>query len=288
MRIVAIVLGLLVAAAMAGPAPAQQTDNMLGLAYSTFLDRPGWERFDIAKVEADSQAKLADAGAAGRMSPIEKALIYVDAMEPPLGKSRTLLRYGQVGAVSFIEVDRYNLSTSEVPHVAWRFNFEPAGEVAAQLKNALRREIPADEATATDCLIAECLENKASTEGSFAWKAGEAPQGGWAPAYAKAAESGHAVSAFAAAEMSVALNIAGVEGDKFVWRGPEQPEGMTDGSPFLFFLDDRGIPDEGRNDAIMGMIRLNDHALAEMWTRRMDDGATVGWQNAVVGRSGAP
>lgn len=295
MRILKYAGVIILGVAMGGNAPpamAQTADNMLDLTLSTFLDRPGWTHFDAGKVESDARAKLAASD--GQMGPIEKALLFVDAMEPPLARSRTLLRYGQVttetsgGTVSFIEVDRYNLTTQEVPHVAWRFNFQPAEGMAAQLQHALRREIPTDEATATDCLIAECLEPKASTDGSFAWKEKEAPAGGWNVPYPKAGASGHAASPFAAAEMAVALNIASVEGSDFRWRGPEQPESMTDGSPFLFFLDDRNISGNDTNDAIMGMIRLNDHAISEMWARRTDDGKSVNWANAVVSRSGSP
>ena len=300
MRFGSIILGFAVAVMMAVPAQAQTADNMLDLAYSTFLDRPGWTEMDAGKLEDEARAKLNAVDGAladARMSPLEKALFFVDISEPELARSRTLLRYGQVtttgsdGApvpVSFIVVDRYNLTTQEVPHVAWRFNFQPAEGMAAQLQHALRREIPTDEAIATDCLIAECLEPKASTDGSFAWKEKEAPAGGWNVPYPKAGASGHAASPFAAAEMAVALNIASVEGSDFRWRGPEQPESMTDGSPFLFFLDDRNISGNDTNDAIMGMIRLNDHAISEMWARRTDDGKSVNWANAVVSRSGSP
>lgn len=293
MRMGSMILGMFAAALMVGPVAAQNADNMLDLAYSTFRDRPGWTPFDAEKLAADARAKLSQEKDApdSRMSPIEKALFYVDMMEPPLKQSRTLLRYGQVaaagGPVSFIEVDRYNLGTSDDPHVAWRFDFLPKDGATAWLQDALRREIPSDEASDTDCLIAGCLEPRASTDGSFPWKEGQSPATGLVVPYETTTESGHAVSAFAAAEMAVALNIAAVEGGDFSWRGPEQPDGVTDGSPFLFYLDDRSVTAPGHNDAIMGMVRLNDHALAEMWTRRTDDGKAVAWQNAVVTRPGA-
>lgn len=295
MRIASMILGVLALAMLAGQASAQTADNMLDLAYSTFRDRPGWEHFDAQKLEADARAKLTAAhGEApdSQMSPLEKALFYVELMEPPLKASRTFLRYGQITTdgedgpvpVSFIEVDRFNLGTTDEPHVAWRFNFVPQKGMAAWLQDALRQVISPQEAAGSNCLVAGCLEAKVSTEGSFAWKAGTAPAGGWAVPYVSKTESGHAVSAFAAAEMAVALNIARVDGEDYLWRGPEQPEAITDGSPFLFFLEDRGVAADGVNDAIMGMIRLNDHAIAEMWTRRTDDGKSVTWQKAVVGR----
>lgn len=295
MRILKYAGVIILGVAMGGnalPAMAQTADNMLDLTLSTFLDRPGWTHFDAGKVESDARAKLAASD--GQMGPIEKALLFVDAMEPPLARSRTLLRYGQVttetsgGTVSFIEVDRYNLGTEDVPHVAWRFDFQPRPGEVAGLRDAIRREIPNDEAAATDCLIAECLQPKSSTEGSFAWKPIAAPAGGWTVPYSGTAASGHAVSALVAAEMALALNIASADGNGYVWRGPEQPEAVTDGSPFLYFLDDRDITGNGRNDAIMGMVQLNDHAISEMWARRMDDGQAVGWQNAIVSRGNAP
>lgn len=296
MRFLPLILAMLAVLSMGGQAAAQNADYMLKLAYSTFLDRPGWQHFDVAKLAADARAKLNPGATDDGMSPIEKALFYVDMMEPPLKQSRTLLRFGQIttegpnGPVpaQFIEVDRYNLGMTGDPHVAWRFHFLPGEGSVVEVRNALRQVISPEDAAASNCLVAACLDTDVSTNGSFAWADAQAPAGGWTAPFPGQGADGHAVSAQAAAEMSVALNIASVEGDQYRWRGPEQPEAIKDGRPFLFFLDDRSIGEDGLNDAIMGIIRLNDHALAEMWTRRMESGTSVDWKNAVVTRPSPP
>lgn len=162
--------GALCAIAGVGAATAQD-------ARASFVQGPGFE----ARGHPDVAA--AWHGHAATATPVEKALLAVDALEARIDRLRYVLRRERKDDAEFIEVARYNLgptlraeaikeygrenaaSAAEFgvgPNVAWRFVFRPDGELIAASRKAL------GQAAAARCPQGRCLST-ATLDGRRKW-----------------------------------------------------------------------------------------------------------------------
>ena len=106
---IAMVLGI----SSALPAHADQVDDTI----ASFISEAGFVQQDLDAVEAGLAGQFLPSTSAMRpdqyASAIEKALLLIEAMEPPLDRLRYMVRYGQMmqehTPVSFVTVERYNM-----------------------------------------------------------------------------------------------------------------------------------------------------------------------------------
>lgn len=302
----------LVAAAFALPLSAHAAD--IDGAIETFVSGSGFVKEDVAAVDAKLLAAFAaPAGGAPRpdheASPLEKALLLVDTLEPALPRTRTMLRYGRMhgGAVpySFVTVERYNFGPTirqmviedygeentdkpeafgVGPHVAWRIVTMPARGQQASLVSVARGEISDRQAGAADCGGRLCLAFEPLPEDLREWRETETTVD-MTSAYAAKTDDGVATPARIAAELAVAAGIATVDDGRLDWRGPEQPEAARGTEPFLFLSIDRDLGQETAMDAMLGQTLLNDDAVAELWNRRVEFPGTVSFMQAATPRA---
>lgn len=281
---------------------------------ATFVGEDGFERRDVEAVDAKLLAAFtaSTAGAArpdAGASPLEKALLLVDALEPALPRTRTMLRYGQMldgdTPYAFVTVERYNFGPvirrmviddygeenadepeafGVGPHVAWRVVTMPLMGQQASLVAVARGEIADREAGATDCAGRPCLAFEPLPDDLHEWREAETVID-MGSAYTAATGDEVATPARIAAELAVAAGIAAVEEGHMGWRGPEQPEAARDNEPFLFLTIDRDLGQETAMDAMLGQTLLNDDAVAELWTRRVEFPGMVSFMQAATARS---
>lgn len=273
------------------PSHADEIDDAIGV----FMNEDGFERQDVQVVDARLLRQFKGTGAMrpdGSASPLEKALLLIDAMEKPLVRTRYMVRYGQMQQedtpISFVTVERYNLGPAirtmvaqdygeentagpeefgVGPHVEWRIVTMPLMGQSAALVEVARREIPEKEAGSVDCAGRGCLSLDGSLDTVREWS--EARMGvNVATAYSRTNEAGSPVPALVAAELAVAGGIATGAGGETYWTGPERPEAARDSEPFLFLAVDFDLGQDTNVDAALGQTLLNDDSLAETWVRR--------------------
>lgn len=289
------------------PAPglADETDDLI----DAFIGAPGWERLEADDVEIRLQDAFTNANPNamrpdGTTGPLEKALLLIDTMEPPLPRVRTILRYGQHIAddtpYSLITVERYNLGpavhaqvVSEVgaenaadleefgagPHVAWRIVTIPMMGAEAAMLEVARREIAEEEAKAADCIVGRCLDATAIIDEHRPWQEQERSYS-FASPYAERGPDGLATKARAAAELAIAMGYAREEGGVAAWGAPEQPEGLRPGEPFLFFYADGIAGQEVALDSLMGQTAVMDDSIRALWERRIEVEGSLYWMSA--------
>ncbi len=306
-----LTFALLATCLLAAPAQADQLDAAIA-AYATGAD---WTAAEVQPQEDTLQASLEPGADASTLGPLEKALLLFDLAEPPLPRSRTLLRYGQIILdesesplpVVFIEVARYNLGPAIRaavmadygaentappedfgigPHVAWRYVFMPVmGNAAALLAAARRSEIPEADADVADCLGRGCLDLLVSVEELLPWDEAVAPDVDFEPPYESfAGEFDSATPARTAAELALSQNLALLVDGAYQWQGPEQPEAALDGAPFLFLELDKDLDQDTASDAVLALTQLNDDSLVALWSRRLELPDDVYWFGAPVPR----
>lgn len=280
----------------------------------TFIGEDGFQRQDVEAVDAKLLAAFT-ASAPGALrpdaeaSPLEKALLLVDALEPALPRTRTMLRYGQMldgdTLYAFVTVERYNFgpairqmviddygeeNTDEPeafgvgPHVAWRVVTMPLMGQQASLVAVARGEIADKDAEETDCAGRPCLAFEPLPDDLHDWQETQTAIDIASP-YAAATDDEVATPARIAAELAVAAGIAAVHDGRLDWRGPEQPEAARDNEPFLFLTIDRDLGQETAMDAMLGQTLLNDDAVAELWNRRAEFPGMVSFMQAATPRS---
>ena len=290
------------AAVCALPAAAAEVEQ----AIETFIAEDGFEARDVAAVDEKLRAAFT---AAGDVSPLEKALLLVETLEPALPRTRTMLRYGQMldgdTPYSFVTVERYNFgptirrmviedhgedNTDEPeafgvgPHVAWRIVTMPMMGAQAALVSAARGEIPDREAETTDCGGRGCLAFEPLPDDLHRWQETETAIDIASP-YAERTEGEVATPARIAAELAIAAGIATGDDGRMNWRGPEQPEAARHAEPFLFLSIDRDLGQETAMDALLGQTLLNDDSVAELWHRRVEFPGMVAFMQAATPRS---
>lgn len=281
-------------------------------AMEAFASTDGFAPQDVDAIDARLLEAFVVTGAMrpdGAASPLEKALLLVDALEPALPRTRTMLRYGQMAdggtPYAFVTVERYNFGPAirqmvvedfgeentdepEVfgvgPHVAWRIVTMPLMGQTAGLVSAARREIGEDEAQAAECGGRGCLAFEPLPDDVQEWRESD-PGVQIATAYPDRTAEDTAVPARVAAEMSVAAGLAEGAGGEPFWNGPEQPEAARGTAPFLFLTIDRDLGQETGTDAMLGQTLLNDDAVAELWHRRVEFPGAVHWMQAARPRT---
>lgn len=279
-----------------------------------FISDGGFEKQDANTVDEKLLAVFDPAaGKALRpdheASPLEKALLLVDALEPALPRTRTMVRYGQMmdGDVpySFVTVERYNFGPAirqmaiedygaenvdepEVfgvgPHVAWRVVTMPVMGQQAALVAVSRGEIADETAQVTDCGGRLCLAFEPLPDDLHQWRETGTAIELSSPYEAKTADD-VAAPARIAAELAIAAGIAASHDGRMSWNGPEQPEAARDAGPFLFVTLDRDLGQETSIDAMLGQTLLNDDAVAELWHRRVEFPGTVSFMQAATPRA---
>jgi len=307
---IAMVLGI----SSALPAHADQVDDTI----ASFISEAGFVQQDLDAVEAGLAGQFLPSTSAMRpdqyASAIEKALLLIEAMEPPLDRLRYMVRYGQMmqehTPVSFVTVERYNMGPTirqsvidafgeenaadpeqfgVGPHVAWRIVTIPLMGQAAAIIEAARREIDDSEAAQNDCGGRGCLSYDSMIDDLLAWQ-DMAIDIDVATAYPSTYEDGASIPAFAAAELLTLAGLIELDGSRPMWRGPEQPEAARYAEPFLFVGIDFELGQDAGDDAMLGQTLLNDDALEELWHRRVQfpfapaPGQRV-WMQAAIERS---
>lgn len=296
------------------PAHADQVDDTI----AAFIGDERFVQQDLDTVESQLADQFLPSTSAMRpdqhASAIEKALLLMEAMEPPLDRLRYMVRYGQMiqdhTLVSFVTVERYNMgptirqSTIDAfgedatadpeyfgvgPHVAWRIVTIPLMGQAAAIIDAARREIDDSEAVQNDCGGRGCLSYDSMIDDLLAWQ--EMPiEIDVTTAYPSTYEDGASIPAFAAAELLTLAGLIELDGNRPMWRGPEQPEAARSAEPFLFVGIDFDLGQDAGDDAMLGQTLLNDDALEEIWYRRVQfpfapaPGQRI-WMQAAIERS---
>lgn len=297
------------------PAAALAASEYLEEEIAAFVGAPGWERAEAGLIEQALIDQLQDprsVSPGGSLGPLEKALLLLESEEPPLPRTRTLLRYGQITLdedgtalpVSFVQVERYNLGPAiramaaeeygaenvgapedfgVGPHVAWRFVFMPVMGSSALLLDAARAEIDEPAALGADCLGRGCLEMTVPADDLLPWLESEAPELDFVSPYT-AERDGIAVAARAVAELSLLQALATLEGGQYLWLGVEQAEAASDGRPFLFFLEDRDLGQDSASETLLVQSELNDDQLFAFWSRRLQVPGETWWFGAAMER----
>ena len=275
-----------------------------------FMQAPGYAARDVDAVEerlrahfAKHQPRSITPGA--DVTPVEKALLLVDLMEPALPRTRTIVRYGLVHEnpaadrftpYAFVTVERYNLGPAlhqqlqrehgvgavaapkdfgVGPHVAWRFVSRPMMGSTASLLELARREIPPAEAARADCDGRPCLSLEHPLDELRRWREGAQAPGAFRSPYRESAPDGLSSAARAAAELLVAAGLAQVEPDlqgrnpRLVAHEPERPEAARGSQPYLFVTLERNLAQDTGLDAVLHQRLLNDDAVREQWQRRV-------------------
>lgn len=307
-------IAMVIAMLSALPAHADEVDD----AVATFVSEDGYIAQDLDTVEAELARQFLPSTSTMRpdqyASAIEKALLLVEAMEEPLYRLRYMVRYGQMmrdhKPVSFVTVERYNMGPTirqsvidafgeedtagpeefgVGPHVAWRIVAIPLMGQAAAIIEVVRREIADGEAEQIDCGGRGCLSYDTTMDELLAWQE-LATQIDVATAYPSTYENGTSTPAFTAAELLTLSGLIELDGDRSMWRGPEQPEAARLAEPFLFVGIDFDLGQDTGVDAVLGQTLLNDDSVEEIWHRRVQlpDAPAPGlryWMQAAIERS---
>lgn len=301
---------LFAASLLSAPVHAADVDRAIEI----FAGEDGFAPQSLDSVDEKLLAAFtASAGSALRpdseASPLEKALLVVDTLEPALSRTRTMLRYGQMldgdTPYSFVTVERYNFGPAirqmviedygeenadepeafgVGPHVAWRIVTMPVMGQQAALVSVSRGEISEKAAQETDCGGRGCLDFEPLPDDLHEWLETDMTIE-LAFAYDATTPDEVATSARVAAELAVAAGIAAAHEGRMSWHGPEQPEAARHAEPFLFVVIDRDLGQETATDAVLGQTLLNDDSVAELWRRRVEFPGTVLFMQAATPRS---
>lgn len=296
-RTATILLALLASTAMAG---ASEVDD----AVIKFINAPGFEPANLESIEnrLDTHWLRTDLiSPSGPVGPIEKAvMIASDAIDGT--RTRTAISYGQMpmddagpfDAVSFVEVRHYNLGqiiregvmedygaeNTGGPedfglgeHHAWRFVFFPVMGNTAMLHDASSRVIPEDEAATDDCTGRPCLDLGSNLDDLAVWEEISGTLPDWPQLYPEMSDE-IATPAHAIAELAVAGFWASAESGDYQWTGGEHPEAARGFSPYRFIGIDRNLGQEVYIDTVWHETLLNDHAISDLYLRRLD---IAGW-----------
>lgn len=275
-----------------------------------FMRAAGYVARDVDTAEARLHAHFAqrqpEAMTPGAdVTPLEKALLLVDLMEPPLPRTRTVVRYGLVHEdpaadrftpYAFVTVERYNLGPAlhrQVqrehgahaaaspkafgvgPHVAWRFVSRPVMGATAGLLELARREIPPAEAARADCDGRPCLSVDHSLDELRRWREVKRQPGPFRSAYQEGGPDGLASAARAAAEVLLAAGLAQIEpgarghAPRLVPHESERPAAARGSQPYLLLTLERNLAQEAGLDAVLHQRLLDDDAVREQWHRRV-------------------
>ncbi|MBS7696200.1 MULTISPECIES: hypothetical protein [unclassified Chelatococcus] len=235
------------------------------------------------------------------VSAVEKSLLLLEAQEPPLGRVRYMLRYGEVElgetTLSVVDVRRYNLgpaireetieaygagNTAEPetfgvgPHVGWRIAFQPGSKAAAMVVAAGRREIPDAEAAGDDCRARRCLDLDLLDNHAEWVQLAEPvrePSTGY-PAVSPTPFGDEQVEdqtpAYVALQLAMAAGIANEDGDGGLPWDVEQRQGPATDEPLFVVVIDRNLGQETMTDAALGIPKLGKES-EERWVRRFGD-----------------
>ncbi len=302
-------LTLALSAGLALLAPASASAARAEAEMGKFIQAGGFAVQDVEAVDDRlmahfSQHQRGAVSPGAEVTPLEKALLLIELMEPALPHTRTIARVGVVHEdpradrftpYTFITVERYNLGPAlrqqlarehgegaaappahfgTGPHVAWRMVTRPVMGTRAGLLELARREIPAAEAQRADCDGRPCLSLETSWDTLRRWRPGSPPGAFQSPYQALGAHQ-LARPARAAAELLVTAGLAGLE------RGPkgrraqlqphetERPSAARGSQPYLFFTIDRGLAQEEGTDAVLHQSLVDDDAVRQTWHRRV-------------------
>lgn len=304
---------LMLAAACPLVSTVQASD--LDAAVSRFISEDGFAQQDAAQVDEKLLSAFPSSSAMrpdSNVSVLEKALLLVDTLEGTLPRARYMVRYGQMmdpdsedaAPLSFVTVERYNFGPiihksvvedygaenaadiSEFgvgPHIAWRIVATPIMGQEAAILEVARKEISDEEAERNDCAGRPCLSQ--DTLDDFRLWDEIAPRINLTTAYDPTSADDIAVPARAVAEIALVAALSDGDGKDVTWRGPEHPEAARGSTPFLFVMVDKDLGQDTALDAALGQTLLNDDAIAELWTRRIEFPGSVYWMNATVNRN---
>lgn len=292
------------AALLAGALLAPSLANAQGDERRAFLTRDGHvqvvlkprlETYRSSLRESSSTTFGADAG----MGPIEKAMVFIDAVEGELPHARWLYRFGQTTTQSstgrpqtdyFVDVSRFNLgpvlheelqeslgpenvaSLEEFgvgPSLSWRFVMTPLMGVAAEPLDASRRELTGEEARQARCFGQPCLSSQDLIETLLP----EGTETGWTQIDPPAASGTvvHDSTAGRLIHLSERLHGFAGEGREGGWREPEKPESLRDApAPFIGGLVETGLGQDDAGEAVMIYADANDDQIRDIWYRVAD------------------
>jgi hypothetical protein len=277
-------------AILPGQALAQQ-------AVDDFVAGNGHARVELAPYLADYQARLtADAATTSLpdegMGPLEKAALFVDAVEGELPITRWLYRLGQMtveGSTGgeetlwFVDIARFNVgpawrdmtaadygeeNTAPAeefgvgPSVSWRLVFSPVMGMTADFIEAGRREWTDAEVEGAKCFGQPCLSTGNAIDGLGAW-ADETVEAAAQPLPYEPASAAKLINLAGHAH---GFDIAG--GRHSQWSAPEKPErvgGRADA--FIGGLIETGIGQDPADEIAMVYAGLNDDAIKDIWKR---------------------
>lgn len=283
--------------AIAGPAASQDaaTDFVTANGHERVTVEEFMERYREALPGDESSALLPDAG----MGPIEKALVFVDAVEGELPRARWLYRYGQTveqgstgrdTTLYFIDVARFNLGpaihaetveaygaentdTPEAfgagPTLSWRLVMSPVMGMTADIVEAGRREWTDEQAQGAMCFGQPCLSTAGLIDGLGAWDDIDAPPD--APRPYEPMQAGRL------AGLAGALHGFDAASGRFtMWSQPEKPERIGTGAdPFIGGLIETGLGQDPASEIAMVNAGLNDDEIRDLWFRVVDFGGAL-------------
>lgn len=232
----------------------------------------------------------------GDLHPAVRALLIVQAREPEIGNARwrvetraeTVEIEGRSHRIDRVEIARFNLEpamaasiaqsgaptgdreASDAPDVIWRFAMRPVQGMRADVLAASRDELDPDEVAGMDCLTVDCggLDAEPGGEELEDFKpALDDPD----PTYAAALEGGIASPALALEETLAAA----------------RPEPVDSGAPpLVVVISVNDGPQVASIKTAAYDAGVMDHAIAAIWTNRLQAEQFVQWSRAFVPRDG--
>lgn len=235
------------------------------------------------------------------MPPIQKALMMVDHYEGALPHVRYQVRARSefvwsedhmAPPLALVEITRFNLgplrrddlrhSVDDAhlapasvfgvgPHVSWRFVMSSIQGQLANIDAAVRREVDPDSAAAATCFGQPCLTLDDITGLSEDdWQDADLPEDDAASVQAEAGEVARLLAATALPD------------------GYGEPvEGLADGDfPVQIVISKDVTGQEAMTTGVLHHSHLMDDAVSDIWTRRLQIGDLIQWQESVVYRPG--
>jgi len=303
--------GAAAALALLGPASALSTADA-NKAVESFIAAPGFAAFDVEQIHDPASKyeamfpKPENPGALhadAEISPLEKALLLVDAYEAQQpDRMRYQVSYGHVvedadgeqQVVYLVEVRRYNLgplihketqkeygpeNTADAeafgigPDVAWRFAFATvqgnnalalSGSRAVIGEGAVQLDETAESAA---CLSGPCRSIAARAVEFVPAGAGPAepltPEATQTPYFVSASDGDLPISRAAYVARSL-QSLLGLSAGG-VWTMPETPEAGAPGEPFLVIQVDQNLGQEIVSEGVGGLTRLNDDSISAIY-----------------------